>query len=49
MIRLENGLEKRKYHNSLWENRGVLQGELKIEQRPRKWKMCCNSGMAYLT
>ena len=29
---------------SLWEDAGVLQGELKIEQMVDKWKKCCNSG-----
>ena len=32
----------------IWEDVGVLQGKLKINQRPNKQKKCCNSGVAYL-
>ena len=50
MIRLKNGCERKKIvYFSLCEDVGVLQGELKIEQRADKWKKCHNSGMALLT
>ena len=45
-----NGLEIRKIVCiSLWEDLGILQGELKFKEKANKLKKCYNYGMAHLT
>ena len=49
MIKLENGLERKKVYFLLQKDVMVLQGKLKIKQRVNIWKKWSNIGMAHPT